>query len=166
MAEYIFLWQSFVLIYPASDLFATRLSARGWRCAVITGDTGFYNRQPSLEGCPYRFVLDEWLEHGLPPKTDPRRFTFVIICNHCKARKNTLQEMRQHFKICPNKTSHPDLTCGHCRYTTQCWAHMCVHLNQLGCIWKTVSPRICFFRNSPSSKFATCRRNSFSGTRC
>ena len=65
---------------------------------------------------------DEWLEHGLPPKTDPRRFTFVIVCNHCKARKTTLQEMRQHFEICPNKTSHPDLTCGHCRYTTQSWA--------------------------------------------
>jgi len=67
-------------------------------------------------------VPDEWLEHGLPPNTDPRRFTFVIVCNHCKARKTTLQDMRQHFKICPNKTSHPDLTCGHCRYTTQSWA--------------------------------------------
>jgi len=105
-------------------------------------------RRSVPEGCPYRFVPDEWLEHGLPPKTDPRRFTFVIICNHCKARKTTLQEMKQHFKICPNKTSHLDLTCGHCRYSTQSWAHMCVHLNQPGmhlekpCLPEFASPEI------------------------
>jgi len=90
------------------------------------------DRRSVPEGCPYRFVPDEWLIHGLPSNTDPRRFTIVIVCNHCKACETTLQAMRQHFKVCPNKTSRPDLTCGHCRYSTQSWAHMCVHLNQPG----------------------------------
>ena len=90
------------------------------------------NSSSVAEGCPYRFVPDQWLKNGLPPNIDPRRFPFVIVCNSCRACETTLQAMKRHLKVCPNKSFRPDLTCGHCRYSTRSWALMCVHLNQPG----------------------------------
>ena len=90
------------------------------------------NSSSVAEGCPYRFVPDQWLKNGLPPNIDPRRFPFVIVCNSCRACETTLQAMKRHLKVCPNKSFRPDLTCGHCRYSTRSWALMCVHLNKAG----------------------------------
>ena len=53
------------------------------------------------------------------------------MCNPCRVNEHSLQEMRQHLKICP-KGKKPDLTCGHCRFSTNRWSSMCAHLNQPG----------------------------------
>ena len=94
------------------------------------------DRSSVAVGYPCRFMPDQWLMHGLPPNIDPRRFPFVIGCNNCKACETTLQAMKRHLKVCPNKTSWPDLTCGRCRYSTRSWALMCVHLNKPGMHWE------------------------------
>ena len=89
-------------------------------------------RQNVPPGCPYRFPPDDWVDNGLPLHKDPREFKFPIICNDCRIHANSLQRMRIHLTtVCPHG-KRPNLTCGHCRYTTRSWPAMCAHLNQLG----------------------------------
>jgi len=82
-------------------------------------------------GCPYRFLPDDWVEHGLPLNKDPREFRFPIICSNFRVNANSLRQMRLHLNVCPNG-KRPNLTCGHCRFTTRSWPAMCAHLNQIG----------------------------------
>ena len=63
--------------------------------------------------------------------SDPRRFSFAIVCMRCGEKRNTLQGMRIHLRECPKNKRH-DLVCGHCEYRTSSWPAMCTHINRSG----------------------------------
>jgi len=62
---------------------------------------------------------------------DPRQCFFAIICNVCRYRCGTLQEMRLHVtRNCPIQPRRIELFCGHCGEEFYGWPEMVEHLNQ------------------------------------
>ena len=62
---------------------------------------------------------------------DPRQFFFAIICNVCRYRCGTLQEMRLHVtRNCPVQLRKIELFCGHCGQEFYKWPEIVEHLNQ------------------------------------